>query len=97
MRNWDLARAKVLEESVCRACQTTRNLEAAHIIPRSRVSTGGEHPANIVPLCRKCHQAQHAGRLELLPLLDKVEQSYIAGLVGIAEAYRRTTRPGAWG
>ena len=29
--------------------------------------------------------------LDLLPLLSLDEQSYVVGLVGIAEAYRRTT------
>jgi hypothetical protein len=70
---------------------THQHIEAAHIVPRSRVTTGGEHPDNIVPLCTRCHRSQHVGGLELLPFLTTPEQAYAAGLVGIAEAYRRTT------
>jgi hypothetical protein len=54
---------------------------------------GGEDPRNIVPLCRVCHDKHH-GRdgLELCGLLERDEQSYIVSLVGLGEAYRRTTR-----
>lgn len=77
---------------MCRACARPEP-QAAHIIPRSRINAdgGAEHPDNIVPLCPSCHRAQHAGSLQLLPLLSLSEQGYAAGLVGIAEALRRTT------
>jgi len=93
-RNWTEARAKVHEEGRCRACHTTHGLQAAHVVPRSRVNAGlgAEHPLNIVPLCAHCHALQHDGKLELLPLLSFREQGYVAGLVGIEEARRRTTR-----
>lgn len=87
------ARAKVREEGACRACGTTTDLDPCHVIPRSRLTAkeGAEDPRNIVPMCRRHHDAQHAGRLELLGLLRLDEQGYIAGLVGIEEARRRTT------
>lgn len=94
-RDWSRARAKVEAEGRCRSCgrgESAYRLEAAHIVPRSRVGIGGEDPRNIVPLCPLCHGAQHRGELELLPLLDLSEQSYIVSLVGIEEARRRTTR-----
>lgn len=94
-RDWTRARQKVDAEGACRACGTTHGLQAAHIVPRSRVSAGagrGEDPRNIVPLCVDCHADEHNGRLELLPLLTLPEQGYIAELVGIEEARRRTTR-----
>ena len=93
-RVWTAARDKVEDEGRCRRCTSPRSLEAAHIIPRSRITAGkgGEDPLNIVPLCRWCHQEQHAGVFELLPLLSREEQSYIVGLVGIEEARRRTTK-----
>lgn len=94
-RDWSKARAKVTEEGRCRSCGHAQGLEAAHVVPRSRVTVGGEDPRNIVPLCGLCHGAQHAGRLELLPLLTREEQSYVVSLVGIAEAFRRTTSRGA--
>jgi hypothetical protein len=89
-RDWTAAWDKVREEGACRACGTTEGLDPAHIVPRSAAVKGTEDPRNIVPLCRHDHDAQHAGRLELLGLLTKEEQGYIAGLVGIEEARRRT-------
>jgi predicted restriction endonuclease len=82
----------VLEEGQCRNCGASEILDPAHVIPRSRISSGGEDPRNIVPLCRLCHMTFDQGTgLDILPLLSLDEQSYIVGLVGIAEAYRRAT------
>ena len=54
---------------------------------------GGEDPRNIVPLCSPCHGDHHGMKgLELLSNLRRDEQQYIVGLVGLGEAYRRTTR-----
>jgi cytochrome c553 len=90
-RDWEAARAKVEAEVRCRVCQYSA-LDAAHIIPRSRVSPGpGEDPRNIVPLCRMCHAAYDQGTLDILPYLSREEQAYAVELVGLAEAYRRTT------
>lgn len=93
-RNWAIPRAKVASEGACRACGSTVGLQAAHIIPRSRIHAdgGGESADNVICLCRDCHAAQHAGRLELLPMLTLEEQGFAASLVGIEEARRRTTR-----
>lgn len=92
-RNWSQAIEKVAAEGNCRSCGARfAELEAAHIIARSQVVAGpGEHPDNIVPLCRPCHTAYDGHTLELLPFLTLREQSYAAGLVGIARAYRITT------
>lgn len=93
-RNWTAARAKVRDEGICRFCGTTQGLQACHVIPRSRISAAGgeaEDPLNIVVLCARDHALQHAGLLELLPLLTLPEQGYVAGLVGIEEARLRTT------
>lgn len=90
------AHHKVAGEGRCRSCgRSDRPLDPAHIIPRSRVGAhlGAEDPRNIVPLCRPCHDHHHgADRLELCGLLTREEQQYIVGLVGLGEAYRRTTR-----
>jgi hypothetical protein len=96
-RDWRQAQSKKESEGCCRACGSTHNLEAAHIVPRSQVhaSGGGEDPRNIIILCTRCHVAQHAGRLELLPILTYEEQGYVASLVGLTEAIRRTTRMAA--
>lgn len=92
-RDWTQAIAKIAAEGACRACGATEGLDVAHIIPRSRLTAkeGAEDPRNVIPLCRRHHDAQHSGRLELLGLLELDEQGYIAGLVGIEEARRRTT------
>lgn len=89
-RDWRAARAKVDAEGACRACGGVHGLEAAHVVPRSRVAAGpGEDDRNIVPLCRRCHQLQHAGRLSLGSLLTVDERAYVVGLVGVGEAERR--------
>jgi predicted restriction endonuclease len=95
-RKRDMAHAwgKVVEEAQCRACSSTQILDPAHIVARSRIGPNGgaENPLNIIPLCRLCHrQFDHGTGLDILPLLSLEEQSYVVSLVGIAEAFRRTT------
>lgn len=93
-RDWTAAREKVDAASGCRYCNARGYLEAAHLVPRSRVSANaelGEHPNNIVPLCRDCHGRFDAGELDLLPVLSKHEQSMVALIVGLEEGYRRLT------
>jgi len=90
------ARAKVDAEGCCRSCGNTFQVEAAHILSRARISPGpAEDPRNIVPLggnqgCA-CHRSFDEGSLDILPYLSLEEQAYVVSLVGIAEAYRRTT------
>jgi 5-methylcytosine-specific restriction endonuclease McrA len=82
-------RAKCDREGLCRVC-ARKGVDAAHIIPRSRVKPGiGEDERNCCPLCRTCHAAFDQGRLDLLPFLTREEQSYAVELVGLFEAYRR--------
>lgn len=93
-RDWTAAREKVDAEGRCRVCGCSGvKLDAAHIIPRSRVRPGaGEMPNNIVPLCNvPCHAEFDGHRLDLLPYLTFEEQAYAVELVGLAEAYRRIT------
>lgn len=88
-RDWSHATAKVFDEDRCRVCRARDILDPAHIIPRSR---GGDMSAlNIVPLCRRCHTMFDSSDLELLPYLSLEEQQHAVALVGIAEAYKRTT------
>jgi hypothetical protein len=90
-RIWTAARNKVASEGACRRCRSPFALEAAHIIPRSRVGAqkGAEHEDNIVPLCSRDHAAQHAGLWELGPFLTEAEWRHAVGLVGEGEAERR--------
>ncbi len=92
-RDYGPARAKVDAEGMCRMCGAYDGVQAAHIVPRSRLvgGEGAEDPRNIIPLCFRCHGQQHAGDLELLPLMTHEEQGYVASLVGITEALKRTT------
>jgi hypothetical protein len=93
-RDWTEPREKVDAEGRCRVCaRTGLKIDAAHIVPRSRVVAGpGEHPDNIVPLCHeRCHPAYDAGELDLLPFLTLGEQGYATELVGLVEAMQRTT------
>jgi predicted restriction endonuclease len=93
-RDWAAARAKVDEERACRHAspECAGQLDAAHIIPRSRIP-GPEAmmASNIVPLCRTHHERFDAGGLDILPYLTRDEQAFAVFLVGIAEAYRRLT------
>lgn len=88
-RDWTAARRKVDLEASCRVCGSTWALQAAHIIPRSRVKLGGEDPRNIVPLCPDCHHAYDECGADLLSHLTREEQAYAVELVGLYEAYRR--------
>lgn len=90
-RSWRDARAKVDAEGRCRRCHSSFGLEAAHIIPRSRVSVGkgGEDPRNIIPLCRWCHLAYDDLGVDFSGYLTMEEWEWAVGLVGEAEARRR--------
>jgi 5-methylcytosine-specific restriction endonuclease McrA len=91
-RDWAAAREKVERESFCRHCGTPFDLDAAHIIPRSRVKPGpAEDALNIVPLCRAHHSLYDGGTLDLLPVLTRPEQAYAVELVGLEEARRYIT------
>lgn len=74
----------------CRNCGSKQNIDPAHHIPRS---LGGKNlPDSVIPLCRRCHEAQHAHRLEILPLLRRDEEIEAVRVVGIARAYAYLTR-----
>lgn len=106
-RDWVAAREKVEAEGRCRVCGRTFLLEAAHVIPRSRVGIRGgkgEAPANIVPLCGAdpydggscCHGSYDSGTLDLRPFLTADEWAYAVELVGLAEAERRVGGSRKW-
>ena len=94
-RDWTDPRAKVDAEGKCRVCARAGiKLDAAHLIPRSRVSAGaGEHVDNIVPLCaERCHPAFDRHELDLLPFLTLGEQGKAVELSnGLLDALRRLT------
>lgn len=74
----------------CRNCGSRQQIDPAHTIPRS---LGGRNlPESVIPLCRRCHDAQHRHELELLPLMKRDEQMEAVRVVGIARAYAYLTR-----
>jgi 5-methylcytosine-specific restriction endonuclease McrA len=93
-RNWEAAREKVDREAMCRACGRTGTLEAAHVLDRSHDLDGHERnvlvlPERIVPLCRRCHEKDHRGELEWLPILSRAEQVQAVADVGLEGAMQR--------
>lgn len=89
-RDWTAMRAKCDEERGCRVCLRAP-VEAAHIIPRSRVREGGEDARNCIPLCKPHHLLYDGGSLDILPVLTREEQAYAVELVGLEEARRYVT------
>lgn len=94
-RRWIEARAKVVNEGRCRNCGTTLGLQAAHLIPRSRINAGAgaEDPRNIIPLCgpfqNACHESYDHHRLAIADLITAEEHAYMVFLVGEGETERR--------
>ena len=86
-RDWTAARQKCDAEQECRWCGYRGGLDAAHIVPRSL--GGGQSADSIVPLCRDCHRAYDAGRLDLLPALTFAEQAEAVRVLGIHRALQR--------
>jgi 5-methylcytosine-specific restriction endonuclease McrA len=51
------------DEWKCRHCGNRSMLDPHHVVHRS---AGGEHALwNLLTLCRKCHEDEHAGRLRI--------------------------------
>lgn len=100
-RDWTDAREKVDGEGHCRVCgRAGVKLDAAHIIPRSRMGAGmgGEHPDNIVPLCHeRCHPAYDSGPLDLLAYLTIGEEAQAVRLApGLVSPLKRITKRREW-
>jgi len=81
---------KVLSDPACRVCGGG-NVEAAHLVHRSRGAKKFSEADLIVPLCRVHHHAFDFGQLELLPYLSNDEQAAAVRLLGIVRAYDRLT------
>jgi 5-methylcytosine-specific restriction endonuclease McrA len=96
-RDWRAAREKVDREGCCRACGVAGHLEAAHVIGRRHdydIGSANERnilvlPERIVPLCRRCHEKDHRGELEWLPILSRAEQVQAVADVGLEGAMQR--------
>ena len=71
----------------CQACGCKRHLKVHHI--ESRL-TGGDSPGNLITLCDKCHDAYHAGKLDLgdikrTPSLKHASQAMVIGAKVVEE------------
>ncbi len=85
-KDWTRCREKVESEGRCRACKKIGPVDPAHTI--SRAQGGAQEPESVIPLCRDCHRKEHAGELDLLPLLTRDEEVEAVRVVGISRAYR---------
>lgn len=66
---WSMLRLYVLarDRHHCQRCETRVNLEIHHIIPRGL--GGGDHPENLIALCRRCHDLVEANHLRTANLI----------------------------
>ena len=74
---------------VCELCQSNISLEVHHIRPRVEASSHSRFPdnglarddaRNLIVVCAKCHDANHAGKLTIKPLTDtSVGQRRLSG------------------
>ena len=74
----------------CVVCGAEHGIDAAHLIPKSPGGCGDA--LCVTALCRRCHRAYDAGRLDLLPYLEPEWRAQIAhavGHVGMIGALRR--------
>lgn len=93
-RDWRDAMEKIWSESGCRACGSVQNIEAAHTIGREHDPKveGGYYvqPDSVIPLCRTCHMAYDARKLDILASLTIDEQiNAVDAAGGIYRAYHR--------
>jgi hypothetical protein len=89
-RDWTAAREKCDGRGLPRV-PAARPGGRAHHPSKPGQALGGEHPDNIVPLCRGCHRGYDQGRLDLLPYLTRSEQAKAVELHGLIGALRRIT------
>lgn len=89
-RIWDKAREKLEREGCCRLCGCTRDLQAAHTIPKAMSDVRIEGPKGgvyllvpedaTVPLCgdfgEGCHGLHDRHEVDLLPVLTLAEQVF---------------------
>jgi hypothetical protein len=91
-RDWAGPHAKLVQEGVCRVCNTREGLQTAHTIGRQYDPKDGRVRAvDTIPLCIGHHQAYDARELNLLPYLTNLEQAAAVGHVGLDRALRRLT------
>lgn len=68
----------------CRVCCDPNRVELHHLIPRS--IGGGDVAANLVPLCRTCHdritRREYLERVGLAESLTDTEYAYVVGKLG---------------
>ena len=99
-RDWDDAIRKVREEAECRVCGVQRNLQAAHLAPRTHdkpkrfgSKTLYVEPNNCVSLCASCHFAFDSHRFDLLEYLTIEEQAHVVAVLGGIENARMRLAP----
>ena len=74
----------------CIVCGAEHRIDAAHLIPRSLGGCGDVRC--VTALCRVCHRAYDAGRLDLVAYLEpawRAQLAHAVGHVGLIGALRR--------
>lgn len=91
---WEqLRRAKL---AACRVCGDSWLPQLHHLVPVGRTNDGDDVPANLVPLCRECHQEFHdakAGVAEAIrATLTEAELEYVTAKKSVDWLERRYPR-----
>jgi hypothetical protein len=69
-------------ERVCRACGSTRAMQAHHAVPRSLSQAGKYDLRNCLPLCAVCHTSWHRRSLTIYrDIFTELEWEFIATLI----------------
>ena len=89
-RSWELVRAKMELEQVCRVCGSRENVQAAHTIGRKYDGPVVDQD-DCLPLCRIHHLAFDAHELSILEVTTYAEQGAAVSHVGIDRALKRLT------
>ena len=92
-----------IQRRVCEVCGEAfvKDLEVHHIRPRREAGTetfsdgdAVNHVRNLITVCSACHDAHHAGILEISPLIQTSEGA--KRLTGTSEGSRESVRRSKW-
>ncbi len=68
--------------------------DPAHLVARCELGAGQDAELAVIPLCRACHDAYDAGRLDILPYLEPHWREHLAFAVarfGLIRTLERVT------
>lgn len=97
-RYWDGALEKVRREGRCRLCPEVYALQAAHTVGRKHdqavILEDGTwaifvDPADVIPLCARCHHDYDHRKVGVLEVLSLEEQAAAVSHIGVVRALQR--------